>query len=214
MNTFFDLRLFSFPSRASESVQLNIVIVNSVAGNRFDVFDRHKQFVAVGINNLQAIVRRTAGRNVFQPHKTPDAVLDMNNRFADVECGNVRDKILGSYLFDGAAVLSGPQNILFGNHAQAVTAKPVRQVKHNHRHLADISLVNRFFPTVGKGKLQRGKTALGFGVVDQSKQPFARSRRITADNPLHFSVFGQIGKQIQINLSSVNAFGGGEIASR
>ena len=93
MNPFFDFWLFRFPGRAAERIQLNIVVVYPVTGNGFNVFHRHEQLVVVGINDFQTIVRRTAGRDVLKPHETADTVFDMHHQLADVERGNVGDKV-------------------------------------------------------------------------------------------------------------------------
>ena len=93
VNPFFDFCLFCLPGRAAERIQLNIVVVYPVTGNGFNVFHRHEQLVVVGINDFQTVMRRTAGRDVLKPHETADTVFDMHHQLADVERGNVGDKV-------------------------------------------------------------------------------------------------------------------------
>ena len=109
---FLNSGFFGLPGNASQGIQLNVIIFNSIAGNNINIFDRNKQFGIIGIKNFQTIVRRTAGSNVFQSHKAADTVLDMNDQFSDAERRYVCNEILGRHFFGMFTVLTFTQNIL------------------------------------------------------------------------------------------------------
>ena len=105
-NPLFNPRLFSLPGQAADGIQLNVFVFQPVAGDNINIFDRNKKFGVIGIKNLQAVMRRPAGRNIFQPLKPADAVFNMHDQFTDAQSRNIGDEIFGGDFFADAAVLS------------------------------------------------------------------------------------------------------------
>ena len=193
--------LFGLPCQPAQRIKLNVVVFHAVARNDVDILNRHEQFGITGIQNFQAIMRRTARGNVFQSQKPADTVFNVYDQFADRQGRNIGNKVFGSNFFGTLAVLPLAENILFRNQAQAVAAEAVRQV-HNQQ---DDFLMRGFFqgivPIIGKAHI------LNAVFAHQRKQAFARTGGIAADDARQFGIFGQIILKFGINLRGIDVSG-------
>ena len=207
LNPLLDFGLFGLPGHAAQSIELDVLVLDAVARNDVDIFDRYKQFGVVGINNLEAVVRRTAGRDVFQPHKTADAVLDMNDQLADIERRYVGNKIFGSDFFGFALLAALAQDIGLGNNNQVFGLETVRQ-RHDNQNNLLFGLFKRLFPALGKTQVRNSV------LVHQSEQAFARALGITRDNTSGSAVFGQIILEFGINFGRAGIVRARKIAHR
>ena len=130
------------PGRSAQNIQLPPFVFRTITGKHLNIFHRHKKLGIIGIKNFQTIMRRPAGRNVFQPQKTPHPVLDMNHQLANIQRTYIGNKIFRRHLACRFAVLTLAQYILFGNQTPAFAAlhlgsasKSPAQVHHHQHHL-------------------------------------------------------------------------------
>ncbi len=76
------LRLALLPAAAAQAVELDSGVLGAVARQKFEVFDRQKQFRAFRVMQFKAIMRRAAGLDRLQADEAADAVVDMDDDIA------------------------------------------------------------------------------------------------------------------------------------
>ena len=75
-------RLAGLPAGAAEPVELDAGVLRAVARQQLDVLHRQEELVALGVVDLQAIVRRAGGLDVLQADEAADAVIDVHHEIA------------------------------------------------------------------------------------------------------------------------------------
>ena len=122
----FDFGFFGLPRGTAQNIKLDVFILYAVARQDINIFNRHKQLGVIGINDFEAVMRGAAGNNIFQPHKTADAMLNMHHQVTHSQSRDIGNKILGSDFFGMTAVLAFSQNILLGDQQHIITLEAVR----------------------------------------------------------------------------------------
>ena len=108
-------RLALLPSNATQSVEFDFCLLRAIARQKLEIFDGQKQLGALGIMQLEAIMRRAGGLDRLQTGETRDPMIDMDN---DVACGErprFGQKILGTARLAAAAGQPVAQDILFAD---------------------------------------------------------------------------------------------------
>src|SRR3546814_1487000 len=80
-----DLCPARLPGGAAEPIEQMFAFFRTVARQGVDVFDRHIELVAAGVDHAQTVVRRAPGHHRLQPIIAADAVLDMDHQVALAE---------------------------------------------------------------------------------------------------------------------------------
>ena len=116
-------RLAPLPGNAAQFVELDGGILRAIARQKLEIFDRQKEFVAIGIMKFEAIMRRARRLDCLQPGKTSDPVIDMDDDITRRECSDLGQEILGAASLTAAAEQPVAQNILFGNDRETLRLK-------------------------------------------------------------------------------------------
>ena len=90
-----DLGLARLPAGAPQAVEIDLAVGAAVARQDVEALDRHEQPVAAVIDELQAVVRRTAHLERHQPLEPADAVLGMDDEVAVGDAGEILDEPVG-----------------------------------------------------------------------------------------------------------------------
>ena len=102
-------RLARLPVAAAEPIKIDRRFLRPITRQQIDVFDGQEQFVAAGIVDFEAIVRRACRLDGLQPSKTTDAVVDMHDQIARCEACRFGDEILRPCEPHGAGERAGRQ---------------------------------------------------------------------------------------------------------
>jgi len=100
------------PRDAAQFVQLDRGVFRAIARQKLEIFDRQKKFVAIGIMEFEAVVRRARRLDRLQPGEPSDAMIDMDDDIAHCQRTNLGQKVLGAASLAAAAEEPVAQNIL------------------------------------------------------------------------------------------------------
>src|SRR5215831_9464384 len=89
----FHSRLARLPVAAAEAIKIDRGFLRSIARQQIHVLDGQEQFVAAGVMDFEAVVRRASSLDSLQPREATDAVIDMHDQVARCEAGGFGDKI-------------------------------------------------------------------------------------------------------------------------
>ena len=118
---------------AAQLIQKHAGLFGTVPRQNFDVFNRNEQLVVIRINNLQAVMRRSADLKGFQPLIPPDAVVNMNNQIPFGQRGHIRNELFAALFAAHGTRQAIAQNIGFGNNAQVWRPESLLQRQNDIR---------------------------------------------------------------------------------
>ena len=99
----FTLALRDCQPDSAQPVETGLLVRVAVAREHVQVLDRHEQLVAALVEQLQAVVRRTADLQRLQPVEAADAMLGMDDEVALRQGADILDEFVG-----GLARCAGP----------------------------------------------------------------------------------------------------------
>jgi len=91
------------PGNAAQFVELDGGVLRAITRQKLEIFDRQKEFVAIGIMQFKAIMRRARRLDCLQPGKTSDPMIDMDDDITRRECSDLGQEILGAACLAAAA---------------------------------------------------------------------------------------------------------------
>ena len=125
-NALAHFRLALLPGDAAEFVEFDGGIFRAIARQKLEIFDRQKQFVAIGIMQLQAIMRGAICLDRLQSGETANSVIDMDDDIARRERADFAQEILGAARrLAASAEQPVAQNILLGDDREILRLKPL-----------------------------------------------------------------------------------------
>ena len=197
------LGLAPLPGFAAQLVEAHAIAVRSVAGEDFEIFDRHEQLVATRIAQGDAIMRRLADRNLGQPFIAANAMVHVDDEVAGRQGGEFREEGVGILLALGAADEAVAQHILFGQDRDIGGGKAMVERQDGQRHAAIGGDAERFLPAIGGGE------ALDAMVEQQAGQSLARAARIAGDHHLFLGALqrGDMFADRFVDVDILRAFG-------
>ena len=86
------------PTRAAKPVQFRAGIFGAVAGKQFEIFDRKKQAIVIGVVDFETVVRRAERFDGFEADETADAMIDVHDEIACMQARKLGDEILCALL--------------------------------------------------------------------------------------------------------------------
>ena len=88
--------LARLPGDAAEAVELHDAVGRAVARQELDVFHGQIELGALGVGDLQAVVRRAQRRDGGEPVEAADAMVGVHYEVADAEAGRLGDDVGGA----------------------------------------------------------------------------------------------------------------------
>jgi hypothetical protein len=156
------------PACAAQLVEMQVAFGRAVARQQLQVFDRHEQLVAIGINQPQAVVWRLAQHQGLQAVEAADAVFDMNHQVALGKLGGLGEETFGIPL---GALARGPrdavaQDVLLGDDGKIERLETPFELQNRRSDRAGGQFLG-----IGPG-LDRGGF-MGAVLLEQAHQPVA-----------------------------------------
>ena len=146
------LGLAPLPGFAAELVEADAIAVRPVAGEDFEIFDRHEQLVAARIAQGDAVMRRLADRDLGQSFIAANAMVHVDDEVAGRQGGEFRKEGVGILLALGAADEPVAQHILFSQDRDIGGGKAMVERQDGQRHAAIGGGAERFLPAIGGGE--------------------------------------------------------------
>ena len=133
-NALAHFRLALLPGDAAEFVEFDGGIFRAIARQKLEIFDRQKELVAIGIMQLQAIMRRAIGLDRLQPGEAANSVIDMDDDIARRERADFAQEILSA----ARRLAASPeqpvaQNVLLGDDREILRLKPLLDADHRRK---------------------------------------------------------------------------------
>ncbi len=89
-----DPRLARLPGNSAKPIELYVGLLGTKPGQHLDVLDRDEELVVAGVDNAQAVMRRTAHLEGDQPVIAANTVLGVDNEIAGTEGRNLGDELV------------------------------------------------------------------------------------------------------------------------
>ncbi len=200
------LRLTPLPRLAAEPVERGILLARAVAGEDFEVLDRHVELVAARIFQRDAVVRRFRDRNLGQADIATDAVVGMDDEVAGRERRQLGEERVGGLAPLRPADQPVAEHVLLGQHRDTRRGEAVVERQHDQRY-ATLARRQRLLPRLDRA--HPGQVV----VLEQAAQPFARADGIAGEDRLA-TLLAKRGEVVDHRLVYVRAVGalGGEVA--
>ena len=128
-------RLARLPGGRAEPVELDAGFFRAVARQKLDVLDRQEQFVAAGVMDFQAVVRRAGGLDGAQADEAADAVIDVDDDVAGGQARHLGDEILRALDLPARANEPLAQNVFFGDQRDIGGREAGIEAEHGERGL-------------------------------------------------------------------------------
>ena len=159
--------LAPLPSFAAQPIEAGAVFARSVARQHVDILDRDVELVAAGIFQRDAIVRALTDRDRGQPLVAADAMIDMDDKVAGRERGELGKKRVRRFTTLGATHQPIAKHVLLGQQRDVRGGEAVVERQHDQRDMR-IRLAKRRLPALGHPRILQAV------IAEQAGQPLAR----------------------------------------
>ena len=163
---FFRLRLSRLPGHTAQLVQLRTLRVRAVAREEFNILDWQVELGLTGIFQLDAIMRRVLHRQGFQPDKTAQPVIGMNDQIARRERARL-DNDVGALLALAWPGQTVAENVLFGQDRQRLGLETALDRQDGARDLG-VRAGQHILPALGETDLAESVIAQHAGQAFRS----------------------------------------------